>query len=131
MHAEFFNIYNKTSEKYLNILQNWYKERDWQPLPASHTGAMIFEGNNPICAGWLYKTDSSICLIANIISNQNRNRKKKEAIKFLLDSLEQQGKKQGYSILLLFMTVSSITNIAKQNGYVYTAKADELVKYLA
>lgn len=126
-----FNIFDPKNKAYLDILDQWYKARDWQPLPATQTGIMVFDEDKPICAGWLYKTDSAICLISNIISNQYTSRNKKEAIKFLLESLELEGKKQGFNIMLLFMTVRSITNIAKQNGYIQTGKADELIKNLA
>jgi len=128
--TETFNIFDPASEKYLAILNTWYKERDWHPIPASTTGVMVFD-DIPICAGWLYSTDSAACLIGNIISCTQRVKNKKESIKKLLAKLEIEAKKKGFRTILFFMTVESISNIAQEEGYIKTDQVNELVKNIA
>lgn len=128
--SEVFNIFKPSSEKYLNILNQWYKERNWNPIPASTTGVMVFD-EEPICAGWLYSTDSAACLIGNIISCTAKVKNKRLAIKKLLAKLEEEARKKGFSVILFFMTVESISNIAQEEGYIKTDKVNELVKNIA
>lgn len=125
--VETFNIFKPESEKYLVILNNWYKERDWFPIPASTTGVMVFN-DKPICAGWLYSTDSAACLIGNIISSPEKTKTKKQAIKKLLAKLEIEAKNKGFKTILFFMTVESISKIAQEEGYIKTGQVNELVK---
>jgi len=125
--TETFNIFKPNSEKYLTILNGWYQERGWHPIPASTTGVMVF-GENPICAGWLYSTDSAACLVGNIISSTDKVKNKKEAIKKLLAKLELEAKNRGFKTILFFMTVESISKIAQEEGYIKTGKVNELVK---
>lgn len=130
MRSEIFNIFDLKDNKYLDILNDWYIKRNWQPIPASKTGIMIFD-NEPICAGWLYSTDSAVCMIGNIISGFCEAKKKKEAFKKLLAKLEEEAKNKGFTIILFFVTIDSLANIAEQQGFERTGKVHELVKKIA
>ena len=83
------------AEDYDNTLVGWWN--DWGGQAPSKefltedglSGLMIWDEDTPICAGFLYDTNSKIAWIDWIISNKNYRKKphRNNAINYLLDSL--------------------------------------------
>ena len=62
---------------YETILMEWWKDWGWTPppkdfLPQEGTGGMMVldPDGTPICAGFIYITNSKVCLIEFIVSNK-------------------------------------------------------------
>ena len=86
---------------YEDILVEWWHDWNWTPplkdfLPEDGTGGLIvWDKNMPICAGFVYTTNSRVAWIDWIISNKKyKDRpKRKEALKLLVLNLESLCKK--------------------------------------
>ena len=82
-------------EDYDDILVGWWKDWGWQAptrdfLPQDGMGGiMVWDGDTPVCAGFLYNTNSKVAWVDWIISNKNYRKKphRNNAINYLLDSL--------------------------------------------
>lgn len=80
---------------YDNILSDWWKDWGWTPpardfLPQNGEGGLIvWDGDVPVCAGYIYITNSKVSWIDWIISDKNyRNKNKRQkAIELLLETL--------------------------------------------
>ena len=89
-----FNV-RRLEESDYETLVKWWEAWGWQPiskdfLPGQGTdGIIIFDKKIPICAGFLYTTNSKIGWINFIVSNKEYRKKpqRKKAIILLLKSL--------------------------------------------
>ena len=105
-----FNLRKLNSTDYEDILVGWWKDWEWTAPPKDFLpengegGVIIFDGEVPVCAGFMYATNSKVAWIEFVISNKNYDReKRKEALVLLIDTLNGICKngdfKYGYSIL--------------------------------
>lgn len=64
-------------DEHYEILKSWWDgHADWSPLPKEclpKTGTIVFDGDVPICAGFLYRSDSAFVMFEQIISDPNSN----------------------------------------------------------
>jgi hypothetical protein len=128
-----------TEEDYDNILVGWWKDWKWEPpqrdfLPGDGTGGIIvLDSGNPICAGFLYVTNSKVCWVDWIISNrQYRDKeKRKHAIRLLIDTLTNIGVDTGNKYAYALIKHKSLTGVYEEFGYTkgdsYTS---EMIKVL-
>jgi hypothetical protein len=59
-------------EHYKILFDWWNGHADWSPLPQEclpKTGSIVFDGDTPICAGFLYRSDSAFVMFEQIISD--------------------------------------------------------------
>lgn len=133
-----FNLRKLNSTDYENILVGWWKDWEWTAPPKDFLpengegGVIIFDEEVPVCAGFMYATNSKVAWIEFVISNKNYDReKRKEALILLVDTLNNicrdGGFKYGYSIL----HSKSLIETYESLGYV---KGDsnffEMIKFL-
>lgn len=98
-------------DDYDNILVKWWNDWNWSSpdkdfLPEDGTGGMIvFDGDTPVCAGFIYITNSKVAWVDWIISNKSYRKKPNRllAIELLIRTLTDVAKKSGakYSYALL------------------------------
>ena len=64
-----------SSQDYPTVAQ-WWIDHGWPVLPPEalpKTGTIVFIDDKPICAAWLYCTDSSLSLLEWVVSNPETN----------------------------------------------------------
>lgn len=125
-------IIKKLTEEDYDTLVKWWHDWGWAApgkdfLPNDGTGGyMILDGEVPICAGFIYMTNSKVAWVDWIISNKEYKKKptRGEAIKLLVAALTQicsdAGKKYCYALI----KNQSLIDTYKDLGYV---KGDEYV----
>ena len=98
-------------EDYDNILLGWWKQWNWTPpqrdfLPQDGTGGLIvWDKDMPVCAGFIYNTNSKVSWIDWIISNKEYRKEpqRQEALEMLILTLgeicKKDGNKYGYALL--------------------------------
>ena len=92
------NILPLKEGDYENILCNWWKEWRWTPpskdfLPENGMGGFIvYDGETPICAGFMYITNSQATWCDWIISNlkYKDRQKRKEALELLVKTISNK-----------------------------------------
>ena len=104
-----FNIRDLTENDYDDLLVGWWKDWRWTAPPKDFLpdngkgGYVVLEGETPICAGYIYFTNSSVGWCDWIVSDFNYKDKvkRKEALKFLVsiltEALTQGGCKFSYA----------------------------------
>ena len=124
---------------YDEILIKWWKDWKWEPplrdfLPDNgKCGIMVMDGDIPVCAGFVYITNSSACWIDWIISSREYRVKpnRKQAIKLLISSLtsvaEKSGGKYGYALIKNKSLIEAYESVGYIKGDSYSS---EMIKIL-
>jgi hypothetical protein len=132
-----YQLFNVRLDKarYL-IVKGWWLERGWD-IPAidslSTTGLMIYHKGRPVCAGWLYQTDSLMAVIGFVIGDSKTVGKvKKQSVKFLLTELERIAKELGFKSIFLPIAADSVARLGTNYlNYTNSGKTNELAKIIA
>ena len=80
-----FNIRKLNSTDYKDILVGWWEDWGWEPpakdfLPDDGEGGLIvLDNDTPVCAGFIYITNSKVAWVDWIISNKKLHKEKKKA----------------------------------------------------
>jgi hypothetical protein len=132
-------IRNLNESDYHNILVDWWIQWNWEPpkrnfLPDNGTGGIIvYDGETPVCAGFLYITNSEVSWVDWIISNKEYKMKDKrrEAIILLISSLTNIAKNSGAGYAYALIKNNSLIKTYESLGYIkgdtYTS---EMIKLL-
>ena len=117
---------------YEDILLQWWEDWGWEApqkdfLPDNGKGGMIvFDGEEPICAGFMYATNSSVTWVDWIVSSKTYRKKphRKDAIKLLIESLtnvcKNSGAKYAYALIKNNGLIETYKNIGYTEGDSYT-----------
>ena len=123
-------------EDYDNILVGWWKDWNWTPprrdfLPHNGEGGlMVWDGDIPVCAGFIYSTNSKVAWIDWIISNKEY-KDRKEALNLLINQLTDVAKatdnKYGYALIKHPSLIKVYEGVGYVQGDSYTS---EMIKQL-
>lgn len=128
---------NKTD--YNDILVGWWKDWGWLAperdfLPEDGEGGLIvFDGLTPICAGFIYITNSKASWVDWIISSKTYTDRKnrKDAIKMLISTLTNTCKNTGCKYSYALIKNPSLINVYKEIGYTEgSSYSTEMIKIL-
>jgi hypothetical protein len=124
---------------YDDILVGWWKQWKWEPpqrdfLPNDGKGGIIvYDNETPVCAGFMYLTNSKVAWVDWIISNKEYTKKpqRKDAIKLLVSSLtdicKKTGNKYSYALIKNQSLIGTYEELEYIKGDSYTA---EMIKIL-
>ena len=121
-----FNIMLLKYEDYDNILVGWWKDWGWEAptrefLPQDGKGGVIvYDGDTPVCAGFLYNTNSKVAWVDWIISNKQYRVKpnRQEAIELLIDSLTNMAKGLGKGFTYALIKHDGLIKTYESLGYI-------------
>jgi hypothetical protein len=133
-----FNIRPLNESDYDTILTGWWKDWGWEPpqrdfLPDDGKGGiMVMKGDEYICAGFMYTTNSKVAWVDWIVSNkQYRDDDRKEAISLLVSTLTNICKNTGHKYSYALIKHQSLIETYEKLGYIkgdnYTS---EMIKAL-
>lgn len=124
---------------YEDILVGWWKDWGWEPpqkdfLPNDGKGGIIiYDGDIPICAGYMYLTNSKVGWVDWIISSKSYTNKelRKDAITLLVSRLTDICQFLGCKYVYALIKNQSLINTYEGLGYIkgdsYTS---EMIKVL-
>ena len=124
---------------YENILLDWWNQWGWKApkkdfLPDEGKGGyIIYDGDIPVCAGFIYVTNSKVSWVDWIISNKEYRvkPKRKEAISLLIESLTNICKMSGSKYIYALIKSNNLIKTYESLGYIkgdsYTS---EMIKVL-
>jgi len=124
---------------YDEILVGWWEQWGWMPpqrdfLPNNGTGGVIvYDNETPICAGFMYITNSKAAWVDWIISNKEYTKKpqRKDAIKLLVSALTNICKETGNKYIYALIKNESLINTYQEIGYVKgSTYTTEMIKKL-
>ena len=131
-----FNIQPLKEDDYDKVLVKWWKDWRWTP-PAKDflpdKGYMVYCNDRPVCAGYMYVTNSKVVLLEWIVSNfEVKNKEtRKEALLMLIEFVTSVArgieKKYVYSLL----KSPSLIKIYEELGYIKgEGNGQEMIKIL-
>lgn len=120
-----FNLRPLTANDYDDILLGWWKEWGWEApsrefLPSDGTGGiMVLDGDTPICAGFLYTTNSKVAWVDWIVSSKEYRKKpqRSQAIKLLVDTLTNVAKNTGHRYSYALIKSPNLVKTYEDLGY--------------
>ena len=124
---------------YDDLLVGWWKDWGFQPpnkdfLPDDAKGGiMVMDGDIPVCAGYVYHTNSKIGWVDWVISNKQYRKKpdRSKAITLLVAALTQICKDSGYKFGYSLFKNNSLINTFENLGYIKgTTYTNEMIKFL-
>ena len=124
---------------YDDILVGWWKQWEWEApkrdfLPNDGKGGIIvYDGDTPICAGFMYLTNSKVAWVDWIISNKEYTNKlqRRDAIKLLVSALTEICKKSGSKYSYALIKNESLIGTYVELGYIKgDSYTNEMIKIL-
>lgn len=123
------SIRKLNSTDYDEILTTWWSDWGWESpkkdfLPDDGEGGLIvYDGDEPICAGFIYVTNSKVCWVDWIISSKQYRKKpeRKQALNMLVESLTELCQNTGAKHIYALIKNQSLINVYEEAGYI---KAD-------
>jgi hypothetical protein len=121
-----FNIRPLNENDYDDVLLKWWQDWGWEPpqrefLPDDGKGGIIvLDEDEPICAGFMYTTNSKVAWVDWIISSKTYRKKpqRKEAILLLVDTLTNICRNTGHKYTYALIKSQSLIDTYKELGYV-------------
>ena len=121
-----FNLRPLKYEDYNEILIGWWKDWDWEPPPRDFLpedgkgGIMVLDKDIPVCAGYIYNTNSKVAWVDWIISNKEYKdkEKRKEALSLLINSLTSIAKDIGSKYTYALIKHPSLIKVYEEAGYI-------------
>lgn len=115
----------KLKEEDYETLKEWWRKWRWTPpvkeiLPDNGTaGFIVYDGETPVVAGFLYDTNSAIAWVEWVVSNFDYKNKegRKEAISTLLIYLEALAKVKGKKVCYSLLKSDPLIKLYKEAGY--------------
>lgn len=133
------NIRPLTYEDYGDTLKGWWADWGWTAptrdfLPDDGKGGlMVLDGDVPVCAGYMYATNSRVAWVDWIISNKEYRKKpqRSEAISMLIATLTEISKNTGFKYCYALLKHKGLIETYEQLGYIKgDADASEMIKLL-
>lgn len=124
---------------YDTILTGWWREWGWEPVEREFLpddgkgGIMVLDGDEPVCAGYMYTTNSKVAWVDWIVSSNTYRKKpqRKEAIKLLIETLTNICKNTGHKYCYALLKSPSLIDTYESIGYVKgDSKINEMIKLL-
>ncbi len=118
-----FNTTPLQHEDYDNILKGWWKDWGWEApsrdfLPQDgQGGVMVWDGDTPVCAGFLYNTNSKVAWVDWIISNKEYKESRKEALSILIQTLTSVAKNLDNKFAYALIKHNGLIGVYEQQGY--------------
>jgi|TARA_B110000305_G_scaffold233735_1_gene290664 hypothetical protein len=134
-----FNIRPLGETDYEDILVGWWKDWKWTPplkdfLPSDGKGGvMVLDNDIPVCAGFVYMTNSKVAWVDWIISNREYKKKpqRKEALDLLITTLTNICKDTGNKYCYALIKNKSLIKTYETLGYTSADNyTQEMIKVL-
>tara|TARA_Y100000114_G_C11758832_1_gene328380 strand:- start:2465 stop:2872 length:408 start_codon:yes stop_codon:yes gene_type:complete len=131
-----FNINELNPSDYDEVLVNWWKEWGWTPPPKEFLpedgqgGIMVLYKDKPVCAGFVYFTNSKVSWVEWIISDKNVDKKlRHDAVKHLIGLLTSICQEQGSKFVYAILKNDNLMKTYEEWGYVQgDVNCNEMIK---
>lgn len=121
-----FEIRPLKESDYEDTLLGWWDEWGWEPptrdfLPDNGCGGIIvLDEGVPVCAGFIYLTNSKVAWVDWIVSSKSYRKKpqRRNAIGLLIETLTNIAKNNGNKFSYALIKNNNLINTYKDLGYI-------------
>lgn len=113
------------SKDYDTICAWWTAHGSFPPKPEhlAPIGVMVEIDRKPVCAGFLYNTDSKICVFEFVVSNPEASKKDRdECLRHLIDRIKGLAKELGYTLIYTSVNIEAYISKLKDAGFIEADK---------
>jgi hypothetical protein len=79
---------------------------------------IVYDGNTPVCAGFIYVTNSKVAWVDWIISNKKYRDRRSEAISMLVESLTNICQSNGAKFVYALLKHNGLVSTYEKLGYI-------------
>ena len=124
---------------YDTTLSTWWHNWGWEPIEREFLpedgkgGLMVLDDEEPVCAGFVYTTNSKVAWVDWIVSSDTYRKKPErgEAIKLLVETLTNICKNTGHKYSYALIKHPGLSNVYEELGYIKGDKyVGEMIKAL-
>jgi len=124
---------------YDNSLVQWWRNWGWEPIDKEFLpedgkgGLMVLDDEEPVCAGFMYATNSKVAWVDWIVSSDTYRKKpeRSEAIKLLVETLTNICRNTGHKYSYALIKHPGLSELYEELGYVKGDKqVSEMIKLL-
>jgi len=124
---------------YDNTLVQWWRNWGWEPIDKEFLpedgkgGLMVLDDEEPVCAGFMYATNSKVAWVDWIVSSDTYRKKpeRSEAIKLLVETLTNICRNTGHKYSYALIKHPGLSELYEELGYVKGDKyIGEMIKLL-
>jgi len=124
---------------YDTILVQWWRNWGWEPIDKEFLpedgkgGLMVLDDEEPVCAGFMYATNSKVAWVDWIVSSDTYRKKpeRSEAIKLLVETLTNICRNTGHKYSYALIKHPGLSELYEELGYVKGDKqVSEMIKLL-
>jgi hypothetical protein len=128
-----------TENDYHETLVNWWEQWGWEAPPLDFLpdngkgGIMIMDGDTPVCAGFMYLTNSKVSWVDWIVSSKEYTdrEKRKQSLLLLVGTLTEMCKRTGSRYCYALIKHPGLVNTYKELGYSQgDSYTNEMIKIL-
>lgn len=133
-----FNIRKLNNTDYDEILVKWWNDWGWDSCPPKdflpdngEGGIILFDEDIPVCAGFIYITNSKISWVDWIVSNKEYRKKpnRSVAINLLIEELTKMCRDSGSKFVYSLMKSNNLVDHFLKNGYIKgSSYTEEIIK---
>ena len=120
-----FEARDYTLEDY-EALSRWWAQWGWDAIPQAflpETGLIVTYNSIPVCAAFIYKTDTPIYWVENYISNKDAPKSiRSESLELLILSCLEKAKDMGALIVMSSIKHNGLGRRLEKNGFVVSDK---------
>jgi len=100
------------------MVSEWWTAHNWTSVPQeflSKTGLVVYDGDIPRAAIWLYRTDSPVMIAEWLVTNpENLPRESYKAVNLILESIKDIADSSGAYLMTFLQDPSLIKNFEKK-----------------
>ncbi len=116
--------------KHLPLIQAWFAKRNF-PAPDPEllppTGGVVYLAGKPVCAGFLFKTDTPCAVIAHLVSDPDIEKNdRSNALDYLIITLQWAARDLGFKMVVCS---SNLPQVCKRFEKLQFEKMDENVTH--
>lgn len=124
---------------YDTTLVQWWRNWGWEPIDKEFLpedgkgGLMVLDDEEPVCAGFMYATNSKVAWVDWIVSSDTYRKKpeRSEAIKLLVETLTNICRNTGHKYSYALIKHPGLSELYEELGYVKGDKqVSEMIKLL-
>jgi len=112
-------------DEHYGIIEKWWIASRSYPPKREHlsaTGILVEADGKPACVGFIYRTDSKICIFEFVVSNPEIGKEQRDAaLTFLIESAKEWAKSNGFTLIYCSIGIQKYINRLEESGFI---KAD-------
>jgi hypothetical protein len=117
-------------------LVKWWKSWGWDVVPSREllpdsgtSGVMVMCDDTPVCAGFIYGTNSRMAWISWVVSDPEYRKKpnRKSAIEFLVNTLKDIVRSMGYIACYMNSNSKNLNEISEKCGFKKGSLTQEMI----